>query len=630
MPTFSIVSGNGFTGNAQRMELPSSSGLVGFAQIVNYDYSLRLGLFKIDQYGAIDNSFNTGIGFIKNDINKPIINSFIIDSNGKYLVGGNFSLYNGVSANNIIRLNSDGSKDTSFVYDSGFNDIIMSVIEDSSNKYVVCGSYNLYGATSSNSIIRLNSNGSIDTTFNIGSGFNVSSYNHVYSIIQDSNSKYLVGGYFTGYNGTSSNYIIRLNNNGTIDTSFNIGSGFDGYTYCLLQDSNSKYVIAGGFTQYNGTSSNYIIRLNNNGTIDTSFNIGSGFSWSVFKNDYTINSLIQDSNGKYLIGGRFISYNGVGANHIIRLNYDGSIDTGFVYGDGFNDSVMSIMQDSNGKYVIGGYFTEYNGVSAYNIIRLNLDGSIDNTFYNNYLTPNGNLTCIKQLSTSYIISGNLIYSMDNKKHPYDISWSLSFEHRSSNGVRVYDHGFTNLASNLSNALTYQSEVSKDDWSVNYANYDLCWSRRIVFMPGTSSNTAWIEIDNVNLAGRELTLGTSVTTTTSWNTVNYWNTTLSTTTTWNTSKSTTTAWNTNTSQSTTTTWNTSKSTTTTWNTNTNQSTTTTWNTSKSTTTTWNTSQSTSLLTSLSTTTTWLTISNTITVWSTTTTWNTTRLTDFYIH
>jgi hypothetical protein len=93
------------------------------------------------------------------------------------LVGDTFSLYNDISANNIIRLNSDGSKDTSFVYDSGFNDIIMSVIEDSSNKYVVCGSYNLYGATSSNSIIRLNSNGSIDTTFNIGSGFNVSSYN---------------------------------------------------------------------------------------------------------------------------------------------------------------------------------------------------------------------------------------------------------------------------------------------------------------------------------------------------------------------------------------------------------------------------------------------------------------------
>ena len=82
MPTFSIVSGNGFTGNAQRMELPSSSGFIGFAQNVNYDYSLRLGLFKIDQYGNIDTSFSTGIGFIKNNINKPIVNSFIIDSSG--------------------------------------------------------------------------------------------------------------------------------------------------------------------------------------------------------------------------------------------------------------------------------------------------------------------------------------------------------------------------------------------------------------------------------------------------------------------------------------------------------------------------------------------------------------------
>ena len=167
MPTFSIVSGNGFTGNAQRMELPSSSGFIGFAQNVNYDYSLRLGLFKIDQYGNIDTSFNTGVGFIKDDINPAIVKSFIIDLNGKYLVGGYFSLYNGIGANNIIRLNSDGS---------------------------------------------------IDTTFNIGSGFN----NYTNCLLQDSNGKYLVGGYFTGYNGTSSSFIIRLNNNGTIDTSFTI------------------------------------------------------------------------------------------------------------------------------------------------------------------------------------------------------------------------------------------------------------------------------------------------------------------------------------------------------------------------------------------------------------------------
>ena len=86
------------------------------------------------------------------------------------------------------------------------------------------------------------------------------------------------------------------------------------------------------------------------------------------------------SDGKILVGGTFFTYNGVSANRVIRLNSDGSVDNTFVTGTGFNNYVLSIVIQSDGKILVGGGFTAYNGVSANRIIRLNSDGSIDNTF----------------------------------------------------------------------------------------------------------------------------------------------------------------------------------------------------------------------------------------------------------
>ena len=96
--------------------------------------------------------------------------------------------------------------------------------------------------------------------------------------------------------------------------------------------------------------------------------IGTGFNNTVW-------SIIQDSNGKYVIGGTFTSYNGSTTNRIIRLNQDGSRDDSFITGTGFNGTVLSIIQDSNGKYVCVGTFTTYSGVTYNRLIKLNTDGT---------------------------------------------------------------------------------------------------------------------------------------------------------------------------------------------------------------------------------------------------------------
>jgi uncharacterized delta-60 repeat protein len=356
--------------------------------------------------GVIDQSFAYGNGF------NALIFSTAIQSDGKILVGGQFADYNGIGANGITRLNTDGSIDTSFVYGTGFNNFVQSIAIQSDGKILVGGSFTTYNGTSANNIIRLNSDGSIDTSFVYGTGFNL----EVESIAIQSDGKILVGGGFTNYNGTSANYIIRLNTDGSVDTSFVYGTGFNAKVKSIDIQSDGKVLFGGQFTTYNGTGAYRIIRLNSDGSVDTSFVYGTGF-------DSTVYSMAIQSDGKIVVAGYFTGYNGIGANGITRLNTDGSIDTSFVYGTGFNGGALSIAIQSDGKIVVGGDFSSYNGTSANNIIRLNSDGSIDTSFvygtgFNFYIfsiaiQSNGNILAGGQFTTYNGVSASKIVSLNS-------------------------------------------------------------------------------------------------------------------------------------------------------------------------------------------------------------------------
>ena len=88
----------------------------------------------------------------------------------------------------------------------------------------------------------------------------------------------------------------------------------------------------------------------------------------------------MQSDGKIIIGGSFTSYDGIGRNSIARLNADGSLDIGFNPGTGANNPVHSITLQPDGKIIIGGDFTNYNGTGRNRVARLNTDGSLDTGF----------------------------------------------------------------------------------------------------------------------------------------------------------------------------------------------------------------------------------------------------------
>jgi uncharacterized delta-60 repeat protein len=265
----------------------------------------------------------------------------------------------------------------------------------SNRKIIVVGSFISYNGQTANRIVRLNSDGSIDNTFNSGTGFN--SIARRFGIQPD--DKIIVGGSFTSYNGESVNRIVRLNPDGSIDNTFNSGTGFGSVDInSVVIQSDGKIIIGGSFTSYNGVTSNRIVRLNSDGSIDTDFNSGgAGF------NEYVSKVAVQPD-GKILVVGAFTSYNAIGVNRIVRLNSDGSIDNTFDAGTGANGIIESITLQDDGKMFVCGHFTTFNGAVG-RIFKLNSDGSIDNSFVFSLSFISGQITydvCVKS-------NGNVVF-----------------------------------------------------------------------------------------------------------------------------------------------------------------------------------------------------------------------------
>lgn len=318
------------------------------------------------------------------------VNFYMVDivfkANTTYYYGNFNTFTNGIESypySGLIKLNEDLSVDTAFDTGTGFNQILYvgeSITIQDDGKIICTGFFTSFDGVPQNRVTRLNADGSIDLAFsqNIGTGFN----NFTQGSKVDSNGSIVITGLFDNFNGTPSSRIARLLSDGTIDPSFVIGSGFSGGsntgTDVLINPDNSMFCL-GYWNTFNGTPvSPGITKLTSTGSLDPSFNGGTGFNPYVANNP---NYFLRYSNEtSFYVTGHFTSYNGISANYIIKLNEDGSIDTSADFGTGFNNItyLSTIIWDD--KIYIQGDFTSYNGVDSYQNIVLNLDGSVFYSF----------------------------------------------------------------------------------------------------------------------------------------------------------------------------------------------------------------------------------------------------------
>jgi uncharacterized delta-60 repeat protein len=370
-----------------------------FYKIIIFVISLLNTNYCLAQSVFVDTTFNpTDKGIARGDGSIATSDRFYTSiqlQNGSIISAGDFNRYNANSPGSIVKVDQYGDFDSTFNLNvAGALGNITSLAEQSDGKIIISGSILSYNYGNNDYLYRIQPNGAIDNTFNIGTGLN----NIPYKTILQPDGKIISVGQFSTYNGVSRNGIVRINSNGSIDTSFNPGTGFNVTPYSVLVNTvclqpDGKIIAGGVFYTYNGITKNGIIRLHPNGSIDTTFNAGTGTNG--------INDIKLQQNGQIIIAGTFNTVNGIAKSKIARLNADGSLDTTFNLGSGPNDQIRSIQIQPDDKIIIGGFFTKVNNANKKRITRLNSDGSLDTTFntlngansfvYGVTLLPNGKI-----------------------------------------------------------------------------------------------------------------------------------------------------------------------------------------------------------------------------------------------
>jgi len=341
--------------------LPDGKFLIG-GDLTTYNSSSAKSLARINKDGSFDNTFLIGSG--ANDY----VSSFVAQPDGKILVCGSFTTFNGVTKNRIVRLNPNGTTDATFVIGTGADGVVECVAVQDDGKIIIGGQFTKFNGVTRRYIARLNANGSLDTTFDSSVGFN----SHVYSVVVQGDGKIIAGGNFISYNSVSQNYIVRLNSDASIDDSF-VTSGFNNSAYIIQLSNDGKIFVGGKFTKYNNVTKNGIVKLNEDGSLDETFTTGSGAN-------NVVRNILNLEDGTLLLGGDFTAYAGTLRNYIVRVNANGTIDSSFNPGKGFGSSVTSFQQQPDGKLLIGGSYTLFNNKVRHYLVMLDEDGTLDGNF----------------------------------------------------------------------------------------------------------------------------------------------------------------------------------------------------------------------------------------------------------
>lgn len=186
--------------------------------------------------------------------------------------------------------------------------------------------------------------------------------------------KILIGGAFTAINGVAQAYLARLNEDGTLDTSF--APTLNGGVKQILIQPDGKILVLGGFTTVNGSARYRLARFHADGTLDTGFDPGSSLA-------YYVAQIALQSDGKIVVA------NSYGSNAVIRLNPDGSLDSTFpaVYA---NNSVIAIHVLPDDRILASGYYTSIGGVSTTaKLTLLSAGGVVDSTWNAAVSGPDG-------------------------------------------------------------------------------------------------------------------------------------------------------------------------------------------------------------------------------------------------
>jgi len=398
-------SSNGVTAMAQQSD--GKIIVAGFTAVANNNFAPYTSIYRINTDGTIDTTFAASAAtYIEDSGSQANINDVTVLPSGQILIAGDFTTVNGVVEGGIARLNADGSLDTTF--NSGgaglgtanaFADVATLCLQVDANGLIyIAGDFNSYDGVSEPGLARLTANGSLDTTFNAGSDFDGNSASFGAILVRPGHG-ILVGGSFDDSSGNYLGSLLALKTDGTVDSSFNVDPNV--YAQCFTLLSNGQ-ILAGG----NGT----ITRLNTNGTTD------AAFASPYFGGSGILNSIVVQSNGDVVAAGDFSSVNGVAQENIARLTSSGTLDTTAITNTGVADQgpeVGCLAEEPDGKVLVGGGYALLDNSDVNFLARLNADSSLDATFNSGGVGPDSTVATIVAIPDGKIFIGGYFSHYNN-------------------------------------------------------------------------------------------------------------------------------------------------------------------------------------------------------------------------
>jgi uncharacterized delta-60 repeat protein len=304
-------------------------------------------LALVNEDGSIDTSFDPNVSNIVRCICK--------DRDGRIYIGGDFTSVGGSTRYRVARFKADLTVDSGFDSSGGpSNSSVYALAVDSDGQLWVGGSFTYTYAGTGAYLICLNEDGTRDT------GFTRYPNALVRSIVSTEDGKIYVGGNFTSYGSSGRDYLVRLFNDGSNDDDFPVGGG--SWVRVITLQPDGRLLVAG--------SSRTVARANEDGSLDTSFDPPD---LDGYFNSYVAGIAVQADGKVIAICEPNPNAMAPAATYIVRLNSDGTVDTGFDVGEGFNAGAYALVLEPLGNIWVGGDFTDYKGTTVSRLVHLNGD-----------------------------------------------------------------------------------------------------------------------------------------------------------------------------------------------------------------------------------------------------------------